>query len=134
LGKFRNAIEKSSFGEKEFQTKLCHYCKNKPNESITSIELMMMFETLTVELVDMLTQVKHEIRLGSSDRNYLKHVANRDAIEQLFQVLNGKSSDGNFRNFLNLLESAIYTRNISLVEVHRTISLKNHWTNYDSYT
>ena len=134
LGKFRNAIEKSSFGEREFKTKLYHYCKNNPNESEISIELMMIFETLTVELVDMLTQIKHEIRLGSSDRNYLKQVANRDAIEQLFRVLNAKITDGNFRNFLNLLKSAIYTRDISLVEVHQMISLKSHWTNYDGYT
>jgi hypothetical protein len=87
LGKFRNAIAKSSFREKELKTKLYLY--------------------------------------------YLKQVSNRDAIEQLFRVLNVKSIDG---NFLNLLKSVVHTRDISLVEVHRMISLRSSMSYDDGYT
>ncbi len=63
------------------------YCKNNLNDSEISIKFLIMFGTLTVELVDMLEQIKDEIDSTFWHQNYLKQVSNRDAIEQLFRVL-----------------------------------------------
>lgn len=130
LDKFRNAVERRSSCEeafkKTFKTKLSSYFKKNLKNRKESIQLYMIFDIITVELIDMLEQFEfYEIDFRFWDRINLKQVSDRNAIEKLFQVLKVKTHYKKLENRLQVIRSIAYTRDFSLVDVHQKISLIN---------
>jgi hypothetical protein len=103
---FCNAIQKSSFGEEKFKSRLCLYYKNNRKNRRELIELYLSFGIVTVEFVDIFEWIdNNDINWNMSlVLKNLKQMFDRDVIETLFEKIYLKISDGkNINKCIDLL-------------------------------
>jgi hypothetical protein len=122
--KFCNAVQNSSFNEKEFKTKLYIHSKNYRIDRINSIHIYSLFGIVTVELLDMMESIEENASVDFGDSlNNLKQVSDRNAIEKLFDLLDQKRYHPMLEKFLSILKCLVKANAISLLELHQKLPL-----------
>jgi serine/threonine protein kinase len=120
---FCDAVRKSSFGEKEFKTKLSLHFKRNLKGRDAVIELYSGFSIVTIELLDMLEDIDWPV---STPVEHLNQVSGRDVTDKLFQLIDLTTSEEKLNNFLHILQLLVQVDAISLLEVYqRILSIKN---------
>jgi hypothetical protein len=127
LDEFRNAVQRSVFGEEKFKKELYLCCKNNPKDCEALICLYAVFGILTAELVEMCEEHTDNTFFGieseDPDLSYLKEVSDREVIDNLFQILALKTYDRKFKTSLWILKYLARNNIISLLEAHQRIPL-----------
>lgn len=127
----KTAFSKEEFGEEAFKHELyryfCYFCnKNKFIDNIKLLELYTTFHVLTDELVKMLTWIgEHNKKQLWYYLENIKQVSGRNAVEDLFILLDLMAQKKKLNSFLNVLSLIVQLAQIhavSMLEVHRLVS------------
>jgi hypothetical protein len=129
---FRNALQKSFFGEENFKKQLYNYYKNNPKDSKALIEFYIKLGMLTFELVEMLQLIGDDlINNIKFNENCIEEVSDRDVIEKLFELFNLNIHHNKFKILLLILKSLVMVNVVSLLEVHQWFSRINNISSND---
>ncbi|CAF3607673.1 unnamed protein product [Rotaria socialis] len=125
LNEFRDAIQRSFFGEEKFKRELYLSCKKYPHSSESFIKFYADFGILTIDLVEMCEEYADDCFFGIEAGPNLSSIkeVDRGLIDQLFQVLDLKLYDRKFKCSLWILKYLAGNHMISLLEVHQRIPL-----------
>jgi hypothetical protein len=122
--KFYEAVQKSSFGEQEFQKRLYLCYKNHEENGVFLIELCLFSGIVTFEFIALLEYIEDDKFPDMLvNLNHVKQVSNRIVIDQLFQVIDLTMSVRKLGFLLDILQHLAENDIISLSEVHQKISL-----------
>lgn len=123
---FRNAVQKSAFGEDNFKRELYLYHKKKVQNCTAIVELYTSFGILTMELVEMLEYMSCvSDNITWTYPESLMQIPDKEVIEKLYQQLDSTIYYTKFKFFSCVLRLLVYLAQahiISLSDLHRRVS------------